>query len=126
MVAVLYHTRNGRLADSFQTDTEAKTFIRALVAARTVSCPEDIKVLDREWAGNDEFIDANDYMGEGDLFQLPKPEPQECLIDSRKWSCNSCKSEFWVDCDDTDYPNYCPFCGEASLAKVNDNYKIAI
>jgi hypothetical protein len=30
----------------------------------------------------------------------------------RKYECSDCYNKFWVDCDDTDYPNYCPFCGK--------------
>jgi len=28
----------------------------------------------------------------------------------RKYQCPDCKGRFWVDCDDDDYPVYCPHC----------------
>ena len=30
----------------------------------------------------------------------------------RKYQCRECMGRFWVGCDDTDYPDFCPFCGD--------------
>lgn len=30
----------------------------------------------------------------------------------RKYTCPMCNHEWWEDRDATDYPNYCPGCGE--------------
>lgn len=32
------------------------------------------------------------------------------MAEIRKYVCRDCEGAFWVDCDDTDLPNYCPFC----------------
>ena len=32
-------------------------------------------------------------------------------IEIRKYHCTICNKGFWVDCDDSEYPCYCPFCG---------------
>jgi len=31
-------------------------------------------------------------------------------IELRRWQCPECSGVFWVDCDDADYPLYCPHC----------------
>ena len=28
-----------------------------------------------------------------------------------RWECPDCMGRFWVDCENSDYPNYCPHCG---------------
>ena len=33
-------------------------------------------------------------------------------VELRPYQCTECSSRFWVDCDDSDYPTICPFCGE--------------
>ena len=35
-------------------------------------------------------------------------------IEIRRWECPYCNGKFWVDCDDNDYPNYCPHCSESN------------
>ena len=40
-------------------------------------------------------------------------------MELRKYTHINCKNNFWVDCEDTDYPNYCPFCGDV---KNNRNF----
>ena len=29
----------------------------------------------------------------------------------RKYQCPDCMGRIWVDCDGSDYPTFCPFCG---------------
>ena len=36
-------------------------------------------------------------------------------IEIRRWECTYCKERFWVDCDDDEYPNYCPNCGQENF-----------
>lgn len=36
-------------------------------------------------------------------------------MEIRKYECPDCHNKFWVDCDDTDYPAYCPFCGKETV-----------
>lgn len=38
-------------------------------------------------------------------------------MDLRKWECLSCYNFFFVDCDATDYPEFCPYCGERHINK---------
>ena len=33
-------------------------------------------------------------------------------VEIRKHQCKVCFNSFWVDCDGSDYPGYCPFCGD--------------
>ncbi|MGE4354625.1 MAG: hypothetical protein AB7D36_11150 [Oscillospiraceae bacterium] len=50
-------------------------------------------------------------------------------MDLRKYTCRECWMEFWVDCDASDYPNLCPYCGadEPEIStisvKVDANYE---
>ena len=34
------------------------------------------------------------------------------IIELRKYQCDGCKGEFYVNCDDNDYPHHCPHCGK--------------
>jgi len=37
---------------------------------------------------------------------------QNHKVELRKCTCPLCKRRFYVDCDDDQYPSYCPACGE--------------
>ena len=46
-------------------------------------------------------------------------------MELRKYTCPKCHNKMWVDCDDTDYPLYCAFCGESQYEEDNHvNYWI--
>lgn len=38
-------------------------------------------------------------------------------MELRKWICSECENIFYVDCDATDYPDYCPYCQAENIHK---------
>ena len=43
---------------------------------------------------------------------VPKPEPKFDGVEYRRHTCPHCQHEWLEDRDASDYPNYCPACGE--------------
>ena len=39
------------------------------------------------------------------------------MAELRKWGCFNCRYEFYVSCDDDNYPEYCPHCGLDDVRK---------
>lgn len=42
---------------------------------------------------------------------LPQPSNEALALEYREYRCAECGHEWMEDCDATDYPNYCPGCG---------------
>lgn len=42
---------------------------------------------------------------------LPQPSNEALTLEYREYRCAECGHEWMEDCDATDYPNYCPGCG---------------
>lgn len=55
----------------------------------------------------DEIIDALDA-----LPTLPPPSNEPLTLEYRQYRCAGCGHEWLEDCDATDYPEYCPGCGD--------------
>lgn len=42
---------------------------------------------------------------------LPQPSNEPMTLEYREYRCAECGHGWMEDCDATDYPNYCPGCG---------------
>lgn len=43
---------------------------------------------------------------------LPQPSKEPMTLEYRQYRCPECGHEWLEDCDATDYPEYCPGCGD--------------